>query len=147
MGYYTPHCALGPSECRACSERKEMHENHDSGIPQERNSADPAKRRLDGRFGKGNSANPGGQPKWMKETRESLRRMLPGSAERLEGIIRDGEDKDSVAAIRLLFDFTLPKPTQKHKVTGKVENPLAGMTTEQLLEWGRNLKEAKKEDK
>lgn len=181
--YFTPHCALGPDKCEACfarivaRERSEKDENRATGIPQDRNSAAPSERKADGTFKPGSkSANPGGQPKWVKQFRDSLKDIAPKGQEiiakiyaraldtsALERIVEDGEstpeqvlraekqmhDRFSLAqqATAEVLKYTLPKPTTRVKVDGKMENPLAGMTTEQLLEWGRNLKSKPEEGK
>lgn len=99
---------------------------------QEDKSAVAVERRPDGTVKKG-SPNPGGQPKWVKEIRDGLRALHPAALTRLTAIIRDGEDKDANAAIRLVYDFSLPKPKQTHRVEGKGGDPLASLTAEQLV--------------
>lgn len=94
-------------------------------------SANAVERRKDGTVKKG-SPNPGGQPKWVKEVRDSLRALHPAARERLQHIIESGEDKDANAAIRLVYDFSLPKPKQSHKVTVGGD-PLKGVPDDQLV--------------
>lgn len=89
----------------------------------------------------GKSGNPGGRPKWVSETRESLKRLVPGSVARLEKIINEGEDKDANAAIRLLWDFTIRKPRQTHRVEGRNGDPLGVLTPEQLVAFITGKKE------
>lgn len=101
-------------------------------MSQEDKSAEAVERRPDGTVKKG-SPNPGGQPKWVKEVRDSLRALHPVARERLETIITNGEDKDANVAIRIVYDFSLPKPKQTHRVEGGGRDALAGLTPEQLV--------------
>lgn len=110
--------------------------------PQERTAAVAAERRPDGTFGPGNAANPGGQPKWLKQVRESLKALTPLAAERLKGIILDGEDKDSVAAAKVVLEYTVPKPKQTHKVEGG-GRILTDVTTQALVEFITGKREGK----
>lgn len=81
----------------------------------------------------GQSGNPGGQPKWVKEVREALKTCVQKGAARLENIIETGEDKDAIAATRLAAEFTIRKPKQTHRVEGKGGDPLAVLTADQLV--------------
>lgn len=84
-------------------------------------------------FKKGESGNPGGAPKWLKEVREGLKSLHPAAKQRLTSIIADGSDKDATAAIRVVYEYTVPKPKQTHRVEGKNGDPLASLTAEQLV--------------
>jgi hypothetical protein len=96
------------------------------------------------------SLNPSGQPAWVAEIREQLRQGLPAAAKTLAGIIdgtatqraldRAGNEvvldppfKDRVAAVKVLFEFTLPKPKLEVGRDQQRAVPLAGMTREDLL--------------
>lgn len=95
-----------------------------------------------GHFAPGKSANPGGQSKWLTEIRAGLKAMHPAARERLEKIIKDGTDKDAASAIRVLYEFTLPKPKQRVKVEGANRSPFEGLSLEDLLALGRGVKAA-----
>lgn len=96
-------------------------------------------RREDGTIASG-TANPGGMPKWLKEVRQGLKDMHPGAKARLASIIANGSDKDAATAIRVLYDFTLPKPKVRVKVEGAPDSPFAGLSLEDLLALGRGVK-------
>jgi hypothetical protein len=106
---------------------------------QQDKSAVDVERRPDGTIKKG-SANPGGQPKWVKEVRDSLRALHPVARDRLEAIITQGEDKDATAAIRIVYDFSLPKPKQTHRVESDGKDALGGLTPEQLVAFVKGQK-------
>lgn len=85
------------------------------------------------KFKKGQSGNPGGQPKWLKEVRDALRTCAERGAVRLMEIIENGEHKDVIAATRLAVEYTIRKPKQTHRVEGKGSDLLAALTPEQLV--------------
>lgn len=75
--------------------------------------------------GKGKSGNPGGQPEWVAAVRDSLQSVATDGAEVLGDIVRgvpvevevDGEVmkvtpqvRDRLTAIKIAFEYTLPKP-------------------------------------
>lgn len=91
------------------------------------------------KFKKGQSGNPGGQPKWLKEVRAALKDCVQEGAGRLLEIIRTGEDKDAIAAVKVAAEYVLQKPKQTHKVEGGA-SPLAGLTPEQLVAFVRGDK-------
>ena len=79
----------------------------------------------DPQTGKGKSGNPGGQPEWVASVRDSLMEVTQDGAAVLRDIVRgtpvdvdvDGEVRkvtpqvrDRLAAIKLAFEYTLPKP-------------------------------------
>ena len=84
-------------------------------------------------FQKGTSGNPSGRPKWLKGVVDGLKKLHPAAETRLASIITHGADKDAAAAIRVLYDFTIPKPKQTHRVEGKGGDPLALLTPEALV--------------
>ena len=84
-------------------------------------------------FKPGQSGNPNGRPKWLKEVREGLRSLLPDAQRRLGDVIRNGSDKDSTAAAKVVLEYTISKPKQTHRVEGKGGDPLAVLTPEQLV--------------
>ncbi len=89
----------------------------------------------------GESGNKDGGPKWLKEIRNGLRSLLPETMDRLGEIIRNGSDKDSTAAARVVLEYTVPKPKQTHRVEGKGGDPLAVLTPDQLVEFIKGRKE------
>lgn len=93
-----------------------------------------------GAFKVGNKAGTGGAPSWVKAARDNLRDLVPGAVETLATILRDGEDRDALAAAKLILDFTVPRPKVTHRVEGTAGGPLAGLTLEQLLAVGRAAK-------
>lgn len=131
----------------------------DDGIPQNR---DPAMRRPDGKFGPGNSANPGGQPQYMKRFREALKGLHPDTEQLARKVIQraldvkdleeivanSGDDPqrrvnaEKAIATRLdqgmrmtaeVWRYTLTPPKARVKVEGVGPSPLAGLTPEQLV--------------
>lgn len=91
-------------------------------------------------YKKGQSGNPGGQPKWLKEVREAMRTCVTKGAARLQAIIEQGEDRDAVAAVKVAAEYSLPKPKQTHRLEHKGD-PLATLTPEQLVEFIKGKKE------
>lgn len=89
---------------------------------------------------KGQSGNPGGQPKWVSEVRDALKTCVSKGAARLEQIIEQGEDKDAIAATRLAAEFTIRKPKQTHKVTVD-RDPLSKVPDGELVEFIKGKKE------
>lgn len=109
-----------------------------SGQQQDRVAVDP-ERGEDGRLRPGGgSLNPGGQPKWVKEVRDSLRsRCLPLAEKHLYRVLNGDEEaaslKDKSEAARIVLEYTVPKPKAQVRVkhSGTIA-PLAGLTHEQL---------------
>ena len=75
--------------------------------------------------GKGRSGNPGGQPAWVAKVRAALQSVSENGAKVLDDIVQGrpvdtvvGDEvvqvtprvQDRLTAIRIAFDFTLPKP-------------------------------------
>jgi hypothetical protein len=94
-------------------------------------SKPPVERRKDGTV-KSGSPNPGGRPKWVSEVRESLRGLVPKAVGRLEKIIENGDDKNANAASKIVLEFSIRKPTQRHKVSGQLSNPVGELSTEDI---------------
>lgn len=69
---------------------------------------------------KGQSGNPGGQPKWVKKVRKALGQHAERAAEVLREVMDTGEPKERVMAAKVVLEFSVPKPTDK---TGAA-NPL-----------------------
>lgn len=92
-------------------------------------------------FKEGISGNPGGRPKWLKGVVDGLKELHPAAKLRLASIIKDGADKDAAAAIRVLYDFTVPKPKQTHRVEGKGGDPLGLVSAEALVAFVTGKKE------
>lgn len=77
------------------------------------NSNEAAKTRGPGRpFKPGKSGNPGGKPKKLEELAAKCRAFDDQLIERLKGIALKGEDKDSVAAVKLLWSYGHGLPRQ-----------------------------------
>lgn len=112
---------------------------------------------------KGYTGNPGGQPKWLKEFREKLKGLAPDTeavARKVLGRFTDTADLQRIMddptasdeaklgaekaiatrgdqAIRMtgeIWPYILTKPTTRVRVEGRLENPLSGLSTEQLLQ-------------
>lgn len=87
----------------------------------------------------GQSGNPGGRPKKSRELEELIREALTmpdgrnKAVERLLGIMAEGEDKDSIAAAKLLKAYGYGNPRQQVEVTGEDGGPLEIATTRGLL--------------
>lgn len=82
------------------------------------------------------SLNPGGELRWVKKLRKRLQKGCPGAADYLISVIQGNETfvtvvgkdatevtlpvmpKDRIAACKLLFEYTVPKPKQEVEVTG-----------------------------
>lgn len=115
--------------------------------PQDRNPTESTGtgRNPDGTFGKGNSANPGGQPKWVKAARDAmrdelwplaqrhLRRVLSGEAPRdttptEDALYADVTVEDRTTAAKLVVEYTLPKP--KQSVSAKVDGDFGGLVVQ-----------------
>jgi len=98
-------------------------------------------RREDGTFGAGNSANPGGQPRWLKSVRESLKTLTPLARDTLQHVMENAaKDSDKVAAAKVVLEFTVPKPKQTHRVEHKGQDPLAGLTPEEIVRFVKGEK-------
>jgi len=93
----------------------------------------------DGQFKKGQSGNPGGKSKKSRELEKLIQEALalPGgrnkAVDRLIGIVEAGEDKDSIAAAKLLKAYAYGNPRQQVEVTGDDGGPLEIATTRGLL--------------
>lgn len=98
---------------------------------------------------KGQSGNPGGQPKWVKGVRDLLQEAAPEAADYLRKVIQgvpflmtvDGEaievpaeHQHRVAAARTVLEYTMPKPTAKVDVQANVAAvQLSQLSREELL--------------
>lgn len=112
--------------------------SEDDKNPQQ--SKPPVVRREDGTIASG-TPNPGGIPKWLKGVRDSLKSLTPLAATTLESVMRHGEnDKDRVAAAKVVLEYTVPKPKQTLKVSGDKSAPLSALSLEDLLVLGRGVK-------
>lgn len=118
-------------------------------------------RQEDGTFAKGKSGNPSGMSKDVKLFRELLKGLKPQTVRvaqkaldraedtaALEEIINNGEAspearleaegqlnarlKLGVQMIGEIWKYSVPKPMQKHKVSGQLSNPMAPMSTEDI---------------
>lgn len=87
------------------------------------------------------TANPGGQPKWLKGVRESLKNLTPLAARTLESVMTGADkDADRVAAAKVVLEYTVPKPKQTLKVSGDKNAPFSALSLEDLLALGRGVK-------
>lgn len=111
--------------------------------PPENKPPEGPKRDEKGRLLPGSTGNPGGRSKRVQRARRGLEKGLPEAVDVLLGLIRaprrtdydDAEgvsDRDKLAGIRLLLEFTVVKPKTEVEVNGTV-SPLAGLTREDLL--------------
>ena len=108
------------------------------------------RKRLPGKpFKRGQSGNPGGQPKWVKGVRDLLQETAPLAAEYLRKVIQgepfimqvDGESVEvpaehqhRVAAARTVLEYTTPKPTAKVEMQANVAAvQLSQLSREELL--------------
>lgn len=107
--------------------------------PQDRDADEYAqpRRHNDGTFVRGSgSANPGGQPKWVKRTRDALKDCAPLAVRHLERMLgapapvdespaeaaiyakASARDRNAAADMVLRYTLTLPKATVKHEGKG-----------------------------
>lgn len=84
-------------------------------------------------FKKGQSGNPGGQPKWVKEVRDLLMEDAAAARKLLRRVIDDeGEEtKERVRASEIVLSYTIPKPKQEMEVSGSVST-LQGIDAETI---------------
>lgn len=105
-----------------------------------------------GRFRKGVSGNPGGQPKWLRKLRKDLIAGAPDAAKLLIGLMRgdiknlvttedgtvievDPHMKERLKAAELWLAYMVPKPKQEVEATVNAPaRALPGWTKEELLE-------------
>lgn len=90
-----------------------------------------------GRLLPGHSGNPGGFPKEIADVQKMLReRCLPRAQERLSELLESEDEQIAVAAVKVTFDYTVPKPKQSLEVGGKLDtggSVIAGVSSEDLL--------------
>jgi hypothetical protein len=101
----------------------------------------------DPQTGKGQSGNPGGQPEWVASVRDSLMQVTQDGAAVLGDIVRgvpvdvevDGEVckvtpqvRDRLTAIKLAFEYTLPKPDAE-ALAKAIKESGAPLTREEAL--------------
>ena len=72
----------------------------------------PDNRKESGQFKPGVSGNPGGRPKKLDELTLKISEMDDAHRQRLELIAAQGEHKDSIAAIKLLWSYAHGLPRQ-----------------------------------
>lgn len=97
--------------------------------------SEASKRDAKGRFGAGNSGNPGGVPQSIRDIQKALADdCLPKAKALLANLLGDeAADMDHrLKAADIAFKYTLPKPQASVKVEG-LESPFAGLTPAQLL--------------
>lgn len=89
-----------------------------------------------GRILPGKTLNPGGDPKWLGEVRRRLQAGCVDAADYLVSVVRGEEKfldvygkeateielpvmpKDRIAAAKVIFEYTVPKPRQELEVSG-----------------------------
>lgn len=98
-------------------------------------------RKEDGTFDKGNSPNPGGQAKWLKQVREELRALLPHARATLSRVMVGDDQKAAVQAAKVVLEYTVPKPKQTHRLEGKNGDALAMVSAEALVAFVTGKKE------
>lgn len=85
-------------------------------------------------FKPGQSGNPGGQPAWLKKVRQSLRGLTPLARKTLREVMKNApKDGDKVRAAEVVLKYTVPQPKQRVEVSRGGNDPLAGLTPEQLV--------------
>lgn len=92
-------------------------------------------------FEKGRSGNPGGRKRGIEKMFQELigklefddRKGFEALIARLAKIAFTGADRDSVAAIKLMFERALGHPQQEVELTGEVSATTAG----QVVEWSK----------
>ena len=100
-----------------------------------------------GRFAKGSSGNPQGQPQWVREFRDAFaQRCAPLAEQVLHDVLSGAEPaakvSDKVHAADTVLKYVLPKPKQEVEVTvDDKREAFAGLTTAQLLEMAKNKPE------
>jgi hypothetical protein len=100
-----------------------------------------------GRFAKGSSGNPQGQPQWVREFRDAFARRCAPLAEQvlhdvLSGSEPDAKVSDKVHAADTVLKYVLPKPTQQVEVTvDDKREAFAGLTTAELAELAKQKPE------
>lgn len=97
-------------------------------------NATPNNRDKTGRFQKKHSGNPNGRPKLPKEFKELAKVK---SVDALKKLIKIMESPDSkyeqvIRACELIIAYGVGKPQQSMDISAKVDNPFAGLTTEEL---------------
>lgn len=72
-------------------------------------------------FVKGQSGNPGGRPRAIAWLTSECQNMTEAILRRLETMVSQGEDKDAVAAAKLLLGYGYGQPRQAVDANVKVE--------------------------
>jgi len=90
----------------------------------------PANRDAAGRFPPGQSGNPSGRAKKLADLAVKITALDDAHRERLEFIAAQGEPKDSIAAIKLLWAYAYGAPSQS--ITGPDGGPVQ-VSTETII--------------
>ncbi len=115
--------------------------------PQVRQSEAPP-RRPDGTMLPGHTANPGGQPKWVKAVRDALETIVSDKAIKLLDQVIGGEAidvkiegvdvkmtpqmADRLRAVDIALSYSLAKPKQQLELSGDPERPLEVVNLKKL---------------
>ena len=91
----------------------------------------------------GESANPGGRPKWLKEFRDLARENVPEAVNKLlefvRGKVQNGDEEQTVPlrlqfqAVQELLDRTLGKAVQTSHIDVGLDTPVIAMTEREKL--------------
>ena len=84
-----------------------------------------AKRQASGKFGAGNTANPGGRPRVAAELLEELQKLTPLAIQRLREMLEADDPKQHVFAVQQVLDRNLGKPVQPTDNTHSIEGGAA----------------------
>lgn len=90
----------------------------------------PADRTPEGRFPKGTSGNPSGQPAAFRAVRKMLEQHVPGAAQKLIELVDHEDPKVALAACKDILDRTLGKAKESVEVKTQGNALLAELLAE-----------------
>lgn len=104
---------------------------------------EPAKQLPSSAWQPGESANPGGRPKWLKEFRDLAKENVPAALSKLlefvNGKVKNGDTEEKVplrlqfTAVQELLDRTLGKSVQNSHIDVGLDNPSAPRSEREKL--------------